>query len=280
MQHHNQLGSPNSTYSGLDNLEFDRPPPPGPPGPTKRLQRIPRNNGHQQHHHQQHQHQQQQPTYNMTPAPQRQYYPPDRPQHPRQRLTHEFSLQQQPVTQDTGSYRASIYSDIGAPAERPPQRMQHGYTQNPGRPQHQPHMHNQRMPMSEQQHQQMRPRPPPPQYQQSQYQYQQNQQPNSGHFPYPSATVVGGGMQPMGRPPNMRPPGPRPPHATPPPYANQGAHPQQRERDFSNVVGHRRPTKSSMSSSGSSSDNRYAPMAMVPEQPFNGNSSMDFGTSS
>ncbi|KAJ1878217.1 hypothetical protein LPJ71_011035, partial [Coemansia sp. S17] len=92
-------------------------------------------------------------------------------------------------------------------------------------------------------------------------------------IPYPSAMVVGGGM-----PSNNR---LVPSQALMNAASTADISRQQREHDFTNALGRRRPTHGSVSSNGSASTDHYrpkAPVSTLPElPPFNGNTGSDYG---
>ncbi|KAJ2795596.1 hypothetical protein H4S07_006441, partial [Coemansia furcata] len=92
-------------------------------------------------------------------------------------------------------------------------------------------------------------------------------------MPYPSAMVVGGGM-----PSNNR---LVPSQALMNAAATADISRQQREHDFTNALGRRRPTHGSVSSNGSAGTEHYRPkppVAALPElPPFNGNTVSDYG---
>ncbi|KAJ2768768.1 RHO1 GDP-GTP exchange protein 2, partial [Coemansia linderi] len=92
-------------------------------------------------------------------------------------------------------------------------------------------------------------------------------------MPYPSAMVVGGGM-----PSNNR---LVPSQALMNAAATADISRQQREHDFTNALGRRRPTHGSVSSNGSASADHYRPKPPVdslPElPPFNANTGSDYG---
>ncbi|KAJ2850354.1 RHO1 GDP-GTP exchange protein 2 [Coemansia brasiliensis] len=238
-----------SNYGDLDDFDFDRPPP---PKPQKRLQRISRSS-HGGSQHQQATAHGAPRTYNHMTVPaqqrgntiarqrlQRESYQPPNGHLGTQYHPSQFHSQQQ---QQQAMYSHGRYQYNQPPS--PSTQSDFGGSMRVAHPPGYPRAST-------------TPGGPPTATHQS----------NSA-VPYPSAMTVGGGM-----PSNSR---IMPSAALVNAVASTDINRHQRERDLANALGRRRPTQSSVSSSGSADHMQSNTMSTVPELPFNGNVSMDFG---
>lgn len=264
-----QYCSGNGGGDDLGNLDFDRPAPPSGP---KRLQRISRS-GHNQHHHtnapvsamptySKQQSHQRSSTVGRQQFLQRKSYqrPPSQPRHqpqPQPQQASNYRHFQPPSNQSVRPQYSPAYSDHVAAVNRQPSFVPPYQRASSGGSS--------------------------PRY--------SSQQTTSGAAsqgttaPYPSAMVVGGGMPSTSRI--------VPTTALMNAVASSDINRYQREQDFTNVLGRRRPTNDSVSSNGSGSginEPSYSrpyqqpissapeqPMPSVPEQPFNGNAAREYG---
>ncbi|KAJ2679760.1 RHO1 GDP-GTP exchange protein 2 [Coemansia spiralis] len=251
-----QSRSDNLAFTGLGDLDFDRPAPPAQPKRLQRLSRSSNTNPHSQLQQQRantisrqylqrenHRQQQQHPQQQQHSQYRSQYY------HSQQHLPlHQSQGVQQQMMHGRPSYSfdephsPTSQSDIG-PASRPPvqapmySRTNTNNVPMPGVRAHMP-----------QNSPQMRPNTSLP-------------------VPYPSAMVVGGGM----------PAGSRiaPSQALVNAVASTEINRHQRERDLANALGRRRPTQGSVSSSGSSDYVLGAAIQHSSDSPFNANAPID-----